>query len=645
MIGEILLDRYEILAKIGDGGMALVYRAKDTLLNRHVAVKVLREQFATDSQFIERFRQEAQAAASLSHPNVVNIYDVGHTGTTHFIVMEYVEGKNLSEIIKDTGILDEECAISIGTQISSALNHAHQHRIIHRDIKPHNILITHDHRVKVTDFGIAAISSVNITQTGMVLGSVHYFSPEQARGTRVDNQSDLYSLGIVLYEMLTGKVPFRGDTPISIALKQIQDQPIPPRQINPDVSVGLERIVLTLLAKQPTERYQSAEHVVNAMQKLPTDNTMQLSHEQTQQIPVFSGEKDEVKNSVTPKSRTGKKKQQQQKHRIYTILIIFTLLFGLVWAIQRIVPSILFPQEVTVPNIVGLDRQEAEGALRSRGLNLGIDIEVFDNKVPAGHIISQEPAPNRAVKQNRTILVRLSKGPEFVEMPTVEGLSLREARLNLTQAGFILGDETELFDPDIMINTVVSQQPIPGERVKRGTPVDLVVSKGHETQILIPLPDFRGQNLESVRDRLVSLGLSLGNAWPEFSTTVPQNQIIEQNPPPGSDVELGWAIDFVYSQGLPRGTEPPIQQDEHDVQRWTTESVWRSAEVRINIPEGPVQEVVILVVDDFGAREIYRQTHSGGTSINRTVQGRGDGARIQVYIGGRMFLDKQFQDL
>ena len=250
MIGEKLVNRYEILEKVGDGGMALVYRAKDTLLNRIVAVKVLRDQFSTDMEFVERFRREAQSAASLSHPNVVNIYDVGQTDTAHFIVMEYVQGENLSAVIREKGALSEHFVVSVSLQIARALSHAHQHGIVHRDIKPHNILITQEGQVKVTDFGIAqAMSAANLTQTGVVLGSVHYFSPEQARGVNVTSSSDLYSLGVVMYEMLTGRQPFRGDTPIAIALKQIQENPVPLRQHLPELNRSLEQLVMRLMAR------------------------------------------------------------------------------------------------------------------------------------------------------------------------------------------------------------------------------------------------------------------------------------------------------------------------------------------------------------------------------------------------------------
>lgn len=640
MIGETLVNRYQILEKIGDGGMALVYKAKDTLLNRLVAVKVLRSQFATDEKFIERFRREAQNAASLSHPNVVNIYDVGHSGETHFIVMEYVQGRNLNEIIREHQGLSEAFVTEVSSQIAEALGHAHQHEIIHRDIKPHNILITRDCRVKVTDFGIAqAMSSANLTQTGMVLGSVHYFSPEQAKGNSVGMRTDLYSLGVVMYEMLVGRLPFRGDTPISIALKQIQETPVPLRELNPSVSREMEALVLTCLAKDPLRRPESAEEIVLELEKNPANRPI------VKEVDAVDEEK-EVDESVAQKSTSKRRKSKKKKRstRLYYSLVVVALFVVVLWGAQRVIPQILFPKEVIVPNIVGISRWEAEHRLGERQLLLGIDLEVYDGTVPPGYVISQDPSAGRSVKQNRVILVRVSKGAEYVSMPSVIGQSTREARLNLTQGGFILGEEEEVFAPDTPINTIVGQYPAPGETVRRGIPVNLMVSKGREPVAMINLPDFRGLPLDAVRQELNRINLKLGNAWPEYSTVYRAQQVIEQNPAPNTQVELGSLVDVVYSQGLP-AAPPTSQEDSDELRRWTAESQWESAEIRIEVPSNQSQEVVILVIDDFGAREVFREVRPGGSTITRTVQGRGEGAKIQVYIGGQMSFDKFFRDL
>jgi len=645
MIGSILSNRYEIMDKIGDGGMALVYSAKDTLLNRLVAVKILREQYANDSDFISRFYREAQAAASLSHPNVVTVYDVGTYNNTPYIVMEYIHGKNLSEIIKSKGRLDPAEAVKIGVQICSALAHAHRHNIVHRDIKPHNILITDDGQVKVTDFGIAAISSTSITQTGVVLGSVLYFSPEQARGNKVDYLSDLYSLGVVMYEMLCGRVPFRGETPISIALKHIQDQPEPPTKINPQVPPQLEKIVLKLLAKRPADRFQSAQELSSALERL--DFTAGADIEQTQRLTI-----DAVSNNAEPKQEEGEaelpavskrttgKRRKKTKSRVPLVLSLMLLFAGLIVGLMVFIPEFLFPDDVPVPNVTGLSVEEAERILNEAKLRMAVEIEVFDNVVPAGHIISQDPKANRMKKENQVVFVRVSKGPEYVHMPSVIGLTHREAQLFLTQAGFTLGEAKFMQTGEHPINTVIDQEPKPNEYVALGSPVMLVVSQGLDTIPIVELPNFRGKELEVVRQQIAELGLKEGKLIPEFSTTVPKNHVVEQNPPPFAKVEVGWEVDLVYSEGAPASG----RSDAEGIQRWTTNGDWHIKQVRIDVPEGRDQEIAIIVVDDFGAREVYRQVHGGGTSFDFTAQGRGDQARVQVYIGGRLFIDRDLTE-
>ncbi len=648
MIGETLANRYEILEKVGDGGMALVYSAKDHLLSRVVAVKVLRAQFADDEQFVERFRREARSAASLSHPNIVNIYDVGEQGSIHYIVMEYVQGTNLHDLIREHGQFPPEFIVSVGKQIAMALAHAHYHGIIHRDIKPHNILITEEGRVKVTDFGIAqAMSATNLTQTGMVLGSVRYFSPEQARGSNVQAASDLYSLGIVLYEMITGQPPFRGESAIAIALQQIQDPPEPLRNVRPDLDAELEDLVLKLLNKNPKDRPRSAEEVVRIFQRIERRLSAAADAEEDvdQTLPLSAVDLDGKGGWGLARSKKKKKKGKKaspKRSKALVFLLILLVLGALTAAAVRIIPAILFPDDVRVPDIVGLHEMEALRVLRDVDLVLTVEQRIFDNEVPAGHIISQDPLPGRMVKQYREILVRISQGPEEVEMPSFIGLTLREAKVALTQAGFVEGENEEIYDPNVRPGVVLEQTPEPGEIVVKGTAVSLVLSKAAEP---FALPDFRGQDFEQVKQQLSSLGLPLGNTWPEYSTIYPAGRVIEQNPAPGSLVEEGWPVDFVYSQGAPvvPAEEPQIDETPEETQ-WIHENLWSTKEVTIDVPPGPSQEIVILVIDDFGAREVYRETHKGGTRVVRTIQGRGKDARFQVYLGGRQFLDRSFQE-
>ena len=657
MIGEMLANRYEILEKVGDGGMALVYSAKDHLLSRIVAVKILRAQFADDEEFVERFRREARSAASLSHPNIVNIYDVGETEQIHFIVMEFVQGKNLHDLIRDCEQFSQDVIVSVGKQIAMGLAHAHYHGIIHRDIKPHNILVTDEGRVKVTDFGIAqAMSTTNLTQTGMVLGSVRYFSPEQARGANVQAASDLYSLGIVLYEMIAGDPPFKGDSPISIALKQIQENPLPVRDSRPDLDGELEDLVLKLLNKDPKKRGASAEEVVKAFQRIERrlqihgdgqghgDHTMPLPAQGKSRRGGFVGLVTKKKRNKA-KQKKGAQKGAPKRSKGLIILLVLLFVAGIAVGAVWLIPKLLFLDDVRVPNVVGLFELEAGRVLRDRDLALRVEQSIFDNEVPAGHIISQDPVAGRMVKQQREILVRISLGAEEVEMPSVIGLTTREGRLGLTQAGFVLGEEEEAYDPEVSPGVVLEQFPEPGQIVLKGTAVNLVVSKGQEAPQSFALPDFRGQNFESVKAQIRELGLPLGNSWPEHSTIYRQGQVVEQNPAPGTQVQAGWSIDFVYSQGItPSTPEPEIPADPRDDPQWTHENLWKTQNVTLDVQPGPDQEVVILVIDDFGAREVYRETHKGGSRVVRTIQGRGQNARIQVYIGGRQFYDELFQE-
>ncbi len=642
MIGEVLVSRYEILEEVGSGGMARVYSAKDLLLNRVVAVKILREQFADDEQFVERFRREARSAASLSHPNIVSIYDVGETGGVHFIVMEFVHGKNLRQLSIEKDNFPQEFIVSVGKQIALGLAHAHEHGIIHRDIKPHNILITSEGRVKVTDFGIAqAMSTSNLTQTGTVLGSVHYFSPEQARGVNVQAASDLYSLGIVLYEMITGRVPFTGESAVSIALKQIQDTPPSLRRTAHEVDRDLEQLVFKLLAKEIKDRPASAREAVGLFQRierrLEASIGQQLMEGET--LPLTVVEPGEEGDLALAKG----KKKQKGRSKLLIVLAVLLVLGGLGFGLVRLIPILLFPDDVQVPSVVGLFELEGQRVLRSAGLVLKVEQFVFDNELPEGFIISQDPLPGRMVKENREIGVRVSKGPEEVEMFSVLGVSTREAKLNLTQSGFVLGEQTEAFDPEAAPNTVLEQWPEPGEIVVKGSAVNLVINKAERGTVSVVVPDFKGRKFSAIQAQLQELGLDLGNAWPEYSTIFAEGQIVEQNPRAGTEVEAGSKIDFVYSQGEAKPVVPEKTPTEPKEEvEWVHENLWKTEEVTILVPPGAEQEVVILVIDDFGAREVYREKHEGGSRVVRTVQGRGEGAKLQVYIGARQFYDQYF---
>lgn len=696
MIDTVLANRYRIQAKIGEGGMAVVYRALDVVLRRIVAIKVLRAQYAGDPEFVDRFRREAQAAASLSHPNVVNIFDVGQDADVHYIVLEYVQGRNLKEIVREQGQLPPRRAAQIARSVARALEAAHARGLVHRDIKPHNILITVEGRVKVADFGLArAASAATLTATGMVIGSVHYFSPEQARGDAVGPASDIYSLGVVLYEMLTGAVPFRGDSPIAVALKHLQEEPVPPRQRNDAVPEWLEGVVLRALAKKPADRFPSAAAMAEALEwrteparvpaappvggaeppglhaegarrrpggrpAVPPDLRDALRRELHGGGPRAADGADR-EAPVAAAGESGRGRERRRRGRGWlTALVVAALFFGAAYLAWPRVLALVFPPEVTVPDVVGLTYEEAKPVMDGAGLLLVIEAEQFHPDVPEGRIVRQTPPAQRIVRQGRTVEVVLSRGPEVGVVPDFTGLSLREARIAVTQAGYTLGEEFDDVRDDAPVNFVTGQQPAPGARAEKGTPINLWVARSAAlADQAVTVPDFRGRDIEEAAAELERLGLMAGFRWPEMNPLAPAGMVLDQNPEPGAEVPPGTAVDFVYSQGLPGvagetaeppfagpggGREPSATVDWETLLSDEAESRRRRARVDIEVPDGRGQEVVILIIDDFGAREVFREVVAGGTVLREFVEGRGEHARLQVYVGGVMRMDQPFPD-
>jgi eukaryotic-like serine/threonine-protein kinase len=564
MEGQRLGGRYQLEARVGGGGMAIVYKAKDLVLNRQVAVKVLRSQFGTDEDFVTRFRREAQAVASLSHPNVVGVYDVGQDGDTHFMVMEYVEGSTLKDLINRHGALPVEEAVRIAAEICDALDHAHQNQIIHRDIKPHNILIGKNGRVKVTDFGIArAVTSTTITHTNAVLGSVHYFSPEQARGGITAEKSDIYSLGIVLYEMVTGQLPFSGDSPISVALKHLQE-PLPePRQVNPDIPQSVENVILKALVKDPQLRYASAREM---LEDLETCLLPERLDEEKIQFPE-DDEQTKVYPAITPEMLEGQGRQAGQQRQeeentqrrrwwvkpaawvgaIGLFLVLAFLGFNLV---VNLFPSV---PEVQVPHVEGTPRTLAEQKIRDAKLVPQVVYESSDN-VEKDIVIRQDPAPPMRLKENGIVTIYVSKGQEAVPMPNLVGLGRQEAEEALKQKGFKISDDTfvEKEDDKVPAGQVISQYPPADEKVVPGqTDVRVEISTGPPQ---VKIPDVRGMTLEQAQIELFKKGLLVDQQnirqEPSYTTDRPGVVIGMPSPyEPGTRVTKGTAIPLIVSNG------------------------------------------------------------------------------------------------
>ncbi|MBF1056934.1 Stk1 family PASTA domain-containing Ser/Thr kinase [Peptostreptococcus sp.] len=539
MGATVLGNRYEILRKIGDGGMAFVYQARDKLLNRIVAVKVLRPEFVDDQEFLVKFKREAEAVASLSHPNIVNVYDVGEDGKVHYIVMEYVDGQNLKEIIQDEGRLEEYTALDIAKQIARALSAAHRNGIIHRDIKPHNILISKDGRqVKVADFGIAkAVSSSTMTNMGSVIGSVHYISPEQAKGKHLTSNADLYSLGIVLYEMIIGRVPFSGDSPISIALKHINEDIAFTEEDKINIPNSVRTIISKMTQKEPANRYQTAEELIEDIEFVERNidlpyikdyNNFATTDVDRRDPEIFNGRKpvqyddyedddyydedgddyyedddyyyedediDDDYYEEKPKSRKEKKREKKQEKKnkakkketprarrrlkILAVILIM-ILIGYAAFFMKYFGLGLFSKDnsenVTVPSVVNMTVEEAQKSLEGTGLRLVVKSEEYSNGVSKDRIITQTPSENTTLKKGDSVSVIVSKGNSKVPVPNVVGLKLSQAEKLLNDNKLILGNVKYEYN-DAEEGTVLSQSLVGGSS-DEGQKVSLVVSKG-----------------------------------------------------------------------------------------------------------------------------------------------------------------------
>lgn len=483
--GRLLGNRYEIIEKIGNGGMATVYKAKCHVLNRYVAIKILRDEFTTDEEFIKRFEVEAQSAASITHPNIVSVYDVGVDGNLHYIVMELIKGKTLKEIIiEEKGALPWKWSINIAIQIASALEIAHKNSIVHRDIKPHNIIITEDGIAKVTDFGIAkAVSNSTITAFGTTMGSVHYFSPEHARGGYTDAKSDLYSLGVVMYEMLTGKVPFEADTPVSVALKHMQEEPKIAIEINPNIPRAVNDVIMKALKKDANLRYQSASSMLFDLKralKEPTSNFV-VSNEYTEDFPT-----QRVSTVGMDENRGDSKKKKPnkfvafiKKHKVLSSIVGLFLLFAISLGGTIGIANATRPKEVEIPNLVGKSVEEVKQILAENKLNYVEEESQYNAQLEAGQIISQDPKfiEGRKIKQNTDVKVVVSLGTEKTTVPLLKGLTRDEAETAAKNAKINL-EVIEETSKTVEAGIVIKQETEPETEVNAGDTVKAYVSIG-----------------------------------------------------------------------------------------------------------------------------------------------------------------------
>lgn len=604
----ILGDRYELLDQIGEGGMSLVYKAHCRSLDRIVAIKILKEEFSKDQVFVQSFKTEALAAAKLSHPNIVNIFDVGQDDDIHYIVMEYIEGQTLKDLISKEAPLPVDQAVAFAAMICDGIHHAHENGIIHRDIKPHNILITKRGSVKVADFGIAqAISKKTLTFGRDLVGTVHYISPEQAKGEPVTPATDIYSLGCVLYEMLTGKPPFDAESTITVALKHIHDDPVPPETINSLIPAHISAIIMKAMEKLPTHRFTSAEEMRDALLNM-SPNAAAL------------GRKNPKENTIVMGAiQTDSQKTASRKRRLRPtgIALILTVILGLFSGLWFVLGSSLFGQEVVVPDIQGMPLKDATEQLTSVGLKLAISGRNFSAEVEKESIISQQPEASKKVKKGREIQVVVSKGPELTQLPVVIGLPQNDAEIQLRNAGFVIGMVDQGYDDRYGTGVVVSQKPNGGTEAPKGSKIDLLISKG-KAPAKVAMPKLVGLTLDQAKQKLVDSGLVAGDISRKASNDYISETVIEQDTAQGVMVDAGSSVKMVVSNG-----PGPVA---------------RITSIQFTLPSAQkTYRVVITVKDSKGTRTVYNQTLQGGVTVPPIAISYYGSGTAEVTLNGAKF--------
>ena len=528
-IGQIIKERYEIIQLLGEGGMSYVYKANDKQLKRTVAIKTLKPNYVQQEKFVERFKREAQTAANLNHPNIVQIFDWG-IGDEPFFVMEYIEGNTLTSIIAKRRTISLNDVLFIGAQVSSGLQAAHSKGLVHRDIKPGNIMITPEGKVKVTDFGIVSLQNEesDITKTGSILGTASYISPEQAQGKPVSKESDLYSLGTVLYELITGRAPFEGDTPIATATKHITDKPEKLSIFRPDIPKGIENAVLKLLHKYPKDRFKNAEDLRAVLLQQKT----QLQAMQTQENLV---------DLTSPKIK--------YRFTLPALIISLTIVIGTVWTLTRIFDGL--PVDggtqviINVPDLTGSSQTEALNDLQSLGFKVGIENSAHPD-VPSGSVIRTQPPANTSTNPDTLVTIIVSVGPEAYPIPYVVDLETDRAVYVIEESGFTIGQKIEVSDDNVPIGFIISQNPMAGKKMGPGSSVDLVISSGPS---LIELGDLSKKSLEDATQILETLGLEF-ETIEEFSEDTEEGLISGTLPEAGEIVTPDELITLIVSLGI-----------------------------------------------------------------------------------------------
>jgi serine/threonine-protein kinase len=595
-IGSVVDGRYRVISRLGSGGMADVYCAEDQQLGRRVALKVLYRRFAEDQEFVERFRREASSAAGLQHQHVVSVYDRGEWDDTYWIAMEYLEGRSLKRVIQEEGPLAPERAIDLATQILRAARFAHRRGIIHRDLKPHNVIVDDEGRAKVTDFGIARAGASDMTQTGSIMGTAQYLSPEQAQGHAVSAQSDIYSVGIILYEMLTGRVPFEGESAVTIALKQVSEQPVPPSQLNPAVTPALEAAVMRALAKDPAQRYPDADAFIAALQGEEVPPTVATAIAAAPPPPPL------VREPVTPLPPPPVDPDREGPRWwawLLGLLVVAALIVGAVLLLSG-------AKKVAVPDVVGASQAAAEKALRDKGFSTDSTFETSTKQ--RGEVIGQDPSGGTQAKKGSTVHLTVSAGPGQASVPSVKGLGRRAAAKKLTHLGFKV-TESEQSDDTVPHDHVIDTQPPAGTPLDRGSTVTLLVSTGPEQA---DVPNEVGKTLDDARTDLENAGFKVSVKRQE-STTQDPDTVLSQDPA-GGQHDKGSTVTLTVAKEPSSATVP----DETGKQDTDAVSALQDAGFKVSITRQDTQNL-----DEDGI--VLTQDPSSGTAKK--------GSTVKIVVG------------
>ena len=629
LIGTLFDGRYRVIRRLGSGGMANVYLAEDEELGRRVAIKVLDEKHANDEQFVERFRREAKNAASLSHPNIVSIYDRGEAEGTYYIAMEYIEGRTLKDLIVARGPLPVERAVSYARQILGAVRFAHRKGIVHRDIKPHNVLVDTDGRLKVTDFGIARAGASQMTEAGSIIGTAQYLSPEQARGAPVDQRSDLYSVGIVLNEMLTGSVPFTGDTPVEIAMKHISAVPQPPSTARPDLPDDLDLVVLRALAKDPGERFQTAEEMDSELGRVAAGlSVTDATADAATAVLAGSGVSDAAPTAVVrrppppPYAPRGgyyyEEPPAPSRRSIWPWLLALALVVAAaiagLYAYERIQDELNANKPVAVPLLEGQEEALAVNNILDRDLEPKV-VREYNDTTEEGKVFDQDPQSGERIERGNIVTIHVSQGKRKVDVPEVTGLSVAEAVARLKDAGLDANPKPVFSsEPE---GTVIAQDPASGKRVVEDTRVRINVSQGARP---IAVPNVAGQSFEEAKAALEEEGFVVKRS--DQNSNIAPNTVIDTRPPPGTEIQRGGTVTVIVSKGPKDVAVPNVEGLDEETARQQLEGAGFSVSVSDEPTDKPEDDGFVLAQDPPGG--------------NRAEEG----ATVVIFVG-RLSEDQQ----